>query len=148
MFGLSNNKLTEYTLPHGWKISFPKSWQHEFQPEDEGDQYLFYPKNDDLTFRITSFHVEKQGVDAPVDIVKQAFLHSAASLQQKKDLNLKHNDFVVECMEGITQENGKAINRVSCGIAIDGYLLTLNIYATNKHSIDQSLRYINTVCRV
>jgi len=147
MFGLSNNKLKEYTLPFGWRISFPKSWRHEFQQEDEGDQYLFFPKNDDLTFRITSFHVEKQGVNAPVDILIQTFLHNTRSLQQKKDLNFKHNDFDIECLEGITKENGKDINHVSCAIAVDGFLLTLNIFASKKHSIDQSLRFISSVCR-
>ena len=148
MFGLSSKKLKEYTLPHGWKISFPTSWQHEFQPEEEGDQYLFYPKNDDLTFRITSYRVEKQGINAPVDVMMEAFLHSARTLQQKKDLNIKLDDFVFECREGIIQENGKDINRVSCGIAIEGFLLLIYIYATKKQSIEKSLSYINTVCRV
>ena len=145
MFGLSENKLKEYALPFDWKISFPKSWKHGYQAED--GQYLFYPKSDDLTFRITSLRAEKEGVYAPVETMREAFLHSTVNLQPKEDFDFKREGFVIDCMEGIVSENENDIYEVSCGIAIEGFLLIINVFATNKQSVEQSLHYIKTVHR-
>jgi len=140
--------LKEYELPNGWAISFPESWSHEIERHPEGDQYLFYPQNNDLTFRITSFRVENETGDAPIEVLRDVFSSSCSSLKKSKTTRIANNSFATECYIGVEKEGGQKIHRVSIGFIMEGFLLSVNIYATNRKIANQALGYANTICRV
>jgi len=147
MSELLRDELKEYSLPNGWKISFPKEWEHEYEPYPEGDQYLFFPSNDDLTFRITSYGVENESGYAPIEVLGEIFRNTCEKSMKKKVFDFACKDFEIECFEGTTMEGWKRIRKVSVGVMVEGFLLIVNMFASNRNSIEQSLRYINTICR-
>ena len=141
-------ELIAYLLPNDWRISFPKEWSNECEQYPEGNQFLFYPKDDDLTFRITSFCVSNESKYAPIEVLCDVFQDKCKQLKKSKVIQLINCGFKIECFEGHIREGWKKVRWVSIGVMVEGFLLIVNVFATRRNSIEKNINYLNTICRV
>jgi hypothetical protein len=143
---LKEDKLKEYTLSDGWKISFPRTWRHVF-----GDHHLFYPENFEPTVHISSYNViSKDGKPAPADALRADALRMKQNdkeMKLKNDFKLKNTQFLSDFFEGKTVENGKSLFIVQGNICDDGFLFIVTYASKDKQCIERSLCYLNTVTR-
>lgn len=143
---LYNGELNNYQLPLGWNISFPQSFQYEYDNEEQIS--IFYLSDNDLTFRVSEIRAQKDGINAPEQFMREAYINSISKGMIKgRFKNVRIKDFESEGYIGEYSENGKSVYRVSFGIFTVGNLLLINIFSTNKKMVTESMVYINTVYR-
>lgn len=140
--------MKSYGLPYGWKISFPESWVYEHESYPEGDQHLFYPRDSDITFRVTSLRIKNEsGGLFPIEGIQRAFSSSCRELTLSNNIVVPNKAFLTECYRGATIENGQQIHRVSIGAMTPGHLLTANIFASCYNDIERFLYCVDTIDR-
>ena len=138
--------LKGYQLPLGWTVSFPEQWQHEYTEDDA--QNIFYPENSDLTFRITAFHAEKEGVPAEPNIMYMVLARSLPENAEQISLpELKITGCKTHIVRTTETENGKQVTRIIAGTYCEGELLITNIFGTNPQEVTEAMAYLCFISR-
>lgn len=133
-----------YELPYNWEISFPDEWSGEF--DKEYGQYIFYPSDSDLTFRITPFHAEKENQLAPIEVMENAYTNSIPKSAKPRDLNeYALNGLCMKAYENKYREGDKNIYTIHIGYYTLGNLLSINIFSTHKMECEHALQYLKTI---
>lgn len=131
-------------LPCDWEIFIPDNWLGEYNEED--GQYMLYPNNSDLTIRITPFLAEQNGVPAPAEMMKIAFIGSIPTTAVPRDANsFELRGFAVKMYEGTIIEDNQTVYVIYVGYYSVGELLSINIFATDKAECEQALDIIKTI---
>ncbi len=143
----AHDEMKECVLPQGWRISFPVPWEIEHSPE--GDQVIAYPKDNDLTVRISAMNAAKAGQPAPMSLMRDGFLSSVPRAFQRVPMKLvRLPGCAVDCVRGQYAENGEMAHRMCVGVATEGKLLSIGIFAKDPADIDRALPLLKTVRRV
>jgi len=138
--------LKTYQLPLGWQISFPEEWAHEYQEDDA--QNIFYPDDSDLTFRISAFHAEKEGVPAAPSIMYMVLARSLPEQSEQVSLpELKIAGCKTHIVRTSETENGRQVTRIVAGVYCEGELLIVNIFGTNPQEVTEAMAYLTFVSR-
>ncbi len=131
-------------LPCDWEIFIPDNWLGEYNEED--GQYMLYPNNSDLTIWITPFLAEQNGVPAPAEMMKIAFIGSISTTAVPRDANsFELRGFAVKMYEGTIIEDNQTVYVIYVGYYSAGELLSINIFATGKSECEQALDIIKTI---
>ena len=136
--------MLQYKLFHNWEISFPDDWSAKY--DTENGQYIFYPADSDLTFRLTPFHARKEDQPAPIDIMENAYTNSipiSAKLRDPDSLALE--GLHVKAYENKQIQNGKSVYSIHVGYYTVGNLLSINIFGTYKPECEQALCHLKTI---
>lgn len=137
-------KLLEYKIPCGWQISFPSNWIHEGEA-DYGEN-IFYTPDSDLTIRITSFHAEKQGILAPIEVMENAFMQTIPkSANPKEIVEYTLDGFYSKAFENTYTENDTLVFRICICYYAAGELLSINVFSTSKEECEKSLSFLKTL---
>lgn len=153
----SMQRTKGFNLDNEWTIHFPQNWVEEIDEVD--GHHIYYPPDSDLTFRIVNFHFVKDEVNGRVEvpffelfelfetIVRSTELELNTKVSEKKlNLNkIKIKNPKMKCYEYSYYENYEKVYAVSCGIAIDGYLLIVNIYSASKEEVEKAIKYIYSI---
>lgn len=141
-------KLKPYLLPENWQISFPSNWTHEIDLEDIR-QDIFYPSDSDLTIRIKTFHIEKNHIPAPPNVIETIFLKNVSlkaemiMIEQYKIKGYSCKAFFYHIIE-----NEEIVYHIRVGFYGTGTLFTMNIFSTSKEDCYKSLIFLKTLSRV
>lgn len=128
-----------FQMPCGWTITLPDGWIFETDEE----QNVFYPPDSDLTIRITPFNAEKQGVPAPVEVMRAAFIGGiSGKLQPVENNELFLDNFSVEVLKGTYEENGENVFWTAAGYTRPGEMLSVNIFGTSEAECDNALLFL------
>lgn len=138
--------MQTYDLPCDWQISIPDNWNGEYN--EETGQCVFYPDNSDLTIRITPFHAERDGVLAPVEVMKNAYINTIPVSATSRDAN-PHSlgGFAAKMYESTLIEDNQTVYVIYIGYYAIGELLSINIFGTNKTECEQALDILKTIKR-
>ncbi len=135
-----------YKLPCDWLISIPTDWQFEYDEYD--GQCVFFPKDSDLTIRITPFHAAKDNVPASAEIMENAYIKSIPKSAKLRDANsMILNGFKVKMYENTLIENHKTVYVIYVGYYSAGELLSVSVWGTNKAECEQALNILRTIKR-
>ncbi|WP_313133265.1 hypothetical protein [Anaerocolumna sp.] len=137
-------KLLEYQMPCGWQVSFSSNWIHK--EEEDGGENIFYTPDSNLTIRITSFHAEKQGILAPIEVMENAFMRTIPkSANPKEIIQYTLDGFYSKAFEDIYTENGTLVYRTCICYYAAGELLSINVFSTSKEEGENSLSFLKTL---
>lgn len=138
--------MKRYKLNLVWEILLPHDWVVEFDKID--NHYVFYPKDSDLTIRITPFHAESNGLLAPKELMKTSYINSISSSAIPLNINqctINNSSWVA--YEDVQNHNKQKVYVINAGIFADGELLSINIYSTNKSECNDALKYIRGILK-
>lgn len=134
--------MNTYKLPCDWQISMPDNWQGEY---DNGE-CVFYPDNSDLTVRMTPFHAEKDGVLAPIEIMKNAYIRTIPiSAKLLNENSFVPDGFETKMYEDTLIKENKIIYVIYVGYYSAGELLSVSIWGTNKAECEQVLDILKSI---
>ena len=138
--------MQTHGLTYDWQISIPDNWKGEYNKET--GQYVFYPDNSDLTIRITPFHAERDGVLAPVEVMKNAYINTIPASATSRAAN-PHSlgGFAASMYESTLIEDNQTVYVIYIGYYAIGELLSINIFGTNKTECEQALDILKTIKR-
>ena len=138
--------MEKMELSLGWVLSLPDYWQGEYQKE--GGQWVLYPRDSDLTLRITPFHGERNGVPAPPEVMERAFLNALpAGVKEQDSRSFAVEGFKTKMFQGRVREQGKQIQVIFLGYYGSGDLLSCSAWATRKADLQKALEVLETVGR-
>lgn len=133
--------MKTYRLTYNWEISFPSDWKGEY--DDDGEQFVFYPPDSDLTVRVTPFQALKRGKFAPKEVMRDSFLSSLSDAATPLDMEeCAIPGFEWAAFEDVETENSQEIYVAGMGIFGSGLLLVVDIYSENQAECRESLQYI------
>ena len=132
----------KYSLPFGWKITFPIDWEHE----SYDDQDVFYPKDSDLTVRISPLHVTNAaGELAPIEVLDP----SKSPLKEEAKLlygfNQKTSDYLMFAYEDIITEDGEPLHHFHIQCTAPGDTLIISVFSEARSECCRVLPFIKMI---
>lgn len=138
--------MAVYHFPYNWKLSIPDGWHGEY--DEESGQCVFYPDDSDLTLRVTPFHIGKDGVPAPAEVIETAYLNTIPTLAEEREATLCCPDgFTVKMYEDTLRQNHRTIHVFYIGYYAAGELLSVSIWGTNRQECTDALEILQTIAR-
>ena len=139
-------ELKSYRLPLNWQVTFPDSWEHEYDVQYGAN--IFYPTDSDLTFRITALHAEQQGIPAPAAIMETVLLQELPDEAQELDMSeFAFNDCRVRAFSFSKEEDGKQVFCIYAGFSTDGDLLLIHITSSDWEQVKAAVSYLRLITR-
>ena len=139
-------QMQSYRLPLGWIAAFPAEWEHEY--DTDKDENIFYPADSDLTFRLTAFHAEKDGIPAPASVMETVFEQSVPDNSTVIDLpELTVPGCSLQIRGCNDQEDGQNVAHICAGCICEGDLLIFNIFGTDAQQVYEGLAYLTLIHR-
>lgn len=137
------NLWEEHRLPLNWQISVPGNWKRE---AGENGEVVFFPRQSELTVRITPFHAEKSGKPAPAKVMEQAFMQTIPpEAVQMKPEGYGLSGFRAKFFETTETEANLPVCHIYAGYFAKGELLSVNIYGRNREECVEALAVLQTL---